>query len=135
MSATADTDRSDQSERSPAVLVAEDEAILCVEIAEFLRDRGFQVIETGSADEAIQVLRTDELIDVVFTDVRMPGNLDGLALAQWVRRKRPGVKVIVTSGMARAAEAAGDLCDDGLFIAKPYDPPEVESRIRQVLAH
>lgn len=68
MSETADTDRSDQSERSPAVLVAEDEAMLCVKIAEFLRDRGFQVIETGNADEAIQVLRTDEPIDVVLTD-------------------------------------------------------------------
>src|SRR5262249_3518962 len=60
-------------------------------------------------DEAIQVLKTDARVDIVFTDVQMPGSLDGFGLAQWIRRERPGMKIIITSGVKRASENAADL--------------------------
>ncbi len=125
---------SDEPDRSPTVLVVEDQVLIRMGIAEFLRSCGFQVVEAGSAEEAIQVLRNEEPIHVVFTDVCMPGSLDGFGLAQWVRRERPGVKVILASGVTRTVQAAGDLCDDGSLMAKPYDPRQVERRIRLLLA-
>jgi CheY-like chemotaxis protein len=73
-------------------------------------------------------------ITVVFTDVQMPGSMDGWALARWVRRERPGVKVIITSGVVRASEAAGDLCEDGPLVEKPYSHTELERRIHMLLA-
>src|SRR5262249_8514873 len=68
----------------------------------------------------IQVLKTDTRVDVVFTDVQMPGSIDGFGLAQWVRRERPGMKIIITSGVKRASENAADLCEDGPLLVKPY---------------
>jgi hypothetical protein len=60
--------------------------------------------------------------------------MDGWGLARWVRRERPGVKVIITSGVARASQAAGELCEDGPFMAKPYSYTDLERRIRMLLA-
>lgn len=124
----------DLLERPPTVLVVEDEVLVRMLICDFLRDCGFRVIEAANADEATRVLSTGDPVDVVFTDIHMPGTLDGFGLAKWIRAERPGVKVILTSGLARTVEAAGDLCDHGPVMAKPYDLQEVERRIRQHLA-
>ena len=63
-----------------------------------------------------------------------PGKMDGWTLARWVRRQRPGTRIVITSGVVRASEAAGDLCDGGPLMAKPYTPAELERRIRMLLA-
>ena len=120
---------------TPTVLVVEDEVLVRMAIATYLRDCGFRVIEAGSADEAIIVLRAEPAVDIVFSDVQMQGAMDGFGLAQWVRRERPGVRTILTSGIARSTELAGDLCEEGPLLAKPYSPQEVERRIRWLLAH
>lgn len=130
----ADIAHNSKPDARPTVLVVEDEILVRMEIADFLRDCGFRVVEASNADDAMRVLRKTEIIHAVFSDVHMPGSLDGFGLAQWVRRERPGVKVILTSGVAKTVEAAGDLCDEGPLMAKPYDPKEVERRIRQLLA-
>ena len=83
----------------PTVLVVEDEVLIRMSTADYLRGCGYHIIEVGSGDEAVAVLKTDVRIDVVFTDVSMPGNLNGFGLAQWVRSERPGVRVILTSGV------------------------------------
>jgi DNA-binding response OmpR family regulator len=67
-------------------------------------------------------------IDVIFVEVQLGGGTDGFALAQWVRDKHPSIDVILTSGAAKAAEKAGDLCDEGP-LEKPYHPQEVVRRI------
>ena len=72
----------------------------------------------------------DVRIDIVFSDVNMPGSMDGFGLAQWVRRERPWLQVILTSGAARTAKEAGDLCEQGPILAKPYDHAELERHIR-----
>ena len=89
------------------VLVVEDEVLLRLSIAAYLRDCGYRVIEAADADEAVVVLKQPELdIDVLFTDVEMPGAMDGFGLAQWTRANRPGLDVILTGSAPRAVNAA-----------------------------
>jgi DNA-binding NtrC family response regulator len=117
------------------VLVVEDEVLIRLVIAQYLRDCGYRVIEAAHADEALLVLRKSELaIDVVFTDVEMPGSMDGFALAHWVRSNRPGMDVILTGSVNRAVQAASDLCEEQSNVPKPYDPQNVHDRILRLLA-
>jgi CheY-like chemotaxis protein len=124
----------DSDDSRPVVLVVEDEVLVRMVIAEYLRDCDYVVIEAGSAVEAVALFKADVEVDVVFSDIQMPGAMDGFALSQWVRQNRPGVKVILTSGAASAADKAADLCDDGPLLQKPYESEEVGSRIKQLLA-
>ena len=119
---------------APSVLVVEDEVLVRTSVAEYLRACGYRVLEANDADEAILILRSDGRIDIVFTDVQMPGSLDGFGLAQWVRRERPEIRIIITSGVARVSKDAADLCEEGPLLAKPYDHRELERRIRWLLA-
>ena len=92
------------------VLVAEDEVLLRLTIAAYLRDCGYKVIEAADADEAVLVLQQPELgIDVLFTDIEMPGAMDGFGLAQWTRANRPGLDVILTGTAPRAVNSAAHL--------------------------
>lgn len=118
----------------PVILVVEDDVLVRTVVAAYLRECGFDVIEATSADEAIRVLQAEVRVDIVFSDVNMPGSMDGFGLAQWVRRERPWLKVILTSGAARTAKEAGDLCEHGPILAKPYDHAELERHIRSLLA-
>ena len=70
-------------------------------------------------------------IDIVFSDVVMPGTMDGFGLARWIRANRPDIHVILTSGVDRSAEMAGILCETGPLLEKPYEPQSVVDRIRQ----
>ncbi len=119
--------------QSQTVLVVEDEVLVRMVIADYLRECGFRVIEAGSATEAITVLASPEPVDVVFSDVQMPGDMDGFGLATWVRRHQPWIKMLLTSGNARAAQTAGDLCEDGPLEQKPYHPTTILARIQQLL--
>lgn len=118
----------------PVVLVVEDEVLIRMVVAEYLRDCGYLVIEAGSAHEALALFKADVEVDVVFSDIQMPGPMDGFGLAQWVRQNRPGVEVILTSGAASAADRAADLCEEGPLLQKPYESDEVDRRIKQLLA-
>jgi len=116
----------------PTVLVVDDEVLVRLVIADYLRECGYHVIEASTGDEARAVIEAEHHIDVVFTEVQMPGTLDGFALAQWVRRQRPGTKVILTSGGVKA-EAAQQLCEEAPLMAKPYVFDHVEQRIRGLI--
>lgn len=122
-------------ELAGTILVVEDEVLIRLAIAAYLRDCGYRVIEAAHADEALVVLGKSELeIDVVFTDVEMTGSMDGFALCQWVRANRPGMDVILAGSVGRAVKAASDLCDEGNHLPKPYDAQGVHDRIRRLLA-
>jgi len=127
-----DNSSSDHTDPPLTILVVEDELLIRLAIADFLRDCGFRVLETGSADDAVQILSSEETVQVIFTDIQMPGALDGFGLAHWVRKERPDLKVILTSGVRQAIGAAADLCGEGGLILKPYEAEEVERRIRQL---
>ena len=93
---SAGTGENDNQAEAPTILVVEDEVLIRLAVSDYLRDCGYRVVETGSGDEAVTILtKTDVRIDVVFTDVSMPGGLNGFGLAQWVRRERPDVRVIL----------------------------------------
>jgi CheY-like chemotaxis protein len=116
------------------VLVVEDEVLLRYAIADYLRSCGYRVIEAVDADEALLVLQQPDLaVDVLFSDIAMPGSMNGFALAQWVRANRPAIKVVLSGTAPQAAAAAGDLCEDGP-LPKPYEPQTVLDRIKRLLA-
>jgi CheY-like chemotaxis protein len=80
----------DQKERTPAILVVEDEILLRMAVSDYLQECGFKIYEAGTASEAIEMIESGRfVIDLVFSDVRMPGAVDGFGLAQWVRKNRP----------------------------------------------
>jgi DNA-binding response OmpR family regulator len=114
------------------VLVLEPDILVRMIIADYLRDCGFKVFEGVTGDDVVAVLESGQKIDIIFAEVQLSGSMDGFGLAQWVREKQPDTDVILTSGIARAAEKAGDLCDEGP-LEKPYHPQEVLRRINILL--
>ena len=94
------------------------EALIRVHAADIIRDLGFEVIEAADADQAISLLESTPEISVVFTDIQMPGTMDGLRLAEVVRKRWPPVALLVTSGQFRPQTR--DLPEDAHFLPKPY---------------
>ena len=107
--------------------------LIRIVIANYLRECGFKVLEASDAGEAIDIMNTDRSVRLVFTDVRMPGQLDGFGLSHWVRNNRLGVPVALTSGDSTKGEAARKLCQDDPFFTKPYDLMEVVAFIRRTM--
>ncbi|MGZ5911480.1 MAG: response regulator [Reyranella sp.] len=125
---------SDEPVLPPTILVVEDEILVRTVIAAYLRDCGFDVVEAGSADEAVRVLEAGVRIDIVFSDINMPGSLDGFGLAQWLRQERPGLKIILTSGAAQGVKDASDPGAHVPILAKPYDYAELARQLRALLS-
>ena len=105
------------------VLVVEDEALVRMNATDIITDAGYEVIEVCNADEAICILEARNDIRFIFTDIDMPGSMDGLKLAHAVRNRWPPVKIIVTSG--HNSPSKNDLPLGGLFLSKPYTPHDV----------
>jgi CheY-like chemotaxis protein len=112
------------------VLVVEDETLIRMDTAEMLRSAGFDILEAANADEAIEMLEHHSDIRLVFTDIDMPGSMNGLKLSAAVRDRWPPVKIIATSGHFKVQ--ASDLPPDARFIAKPYQPAQIISTIREL---
>lgn len=125
---------SETAAAGPTVLVVESDVLIRMAVSAYLRECGFKVIEATGGEEATRILQTGTPIDVVFSDVGTPGQADGFGLAQWIRRERPETKVILTSGVKRSAQDAGELCEHGPILAKPYEHGDLERRIRLMLA-
>jgi len=115
----------------PVVLLAEDEPFIRFDIADELRQLGCQVIEASNADEAIDVVESTARIDLVVTDVRMPGNRDGLDVARAVRQGRPGLKVVVMSGHLAPNDEHNLLID--LFVSKPTPSDQLATAIMEMI--
>jgi two-component system, response regulator PdtaR len=117
------------SKKMPMVLIVEDELLVRLGAVQMIEDAGFEVIEAANADEAIRILESRRDIRVVFTDVQMPGSMDGLKLAHAVRNRWPPIKIIVTSGRTMPTEL--DLPEGGHFLAKPYNPTQIGDALRE----
>jgi len=115
-----------------AILVVEDNAVLRMDAVGMAEDEGFTVFEAENADHAIAILEAHPDIRLVFTDIEMPGSMDGLKLAEFVRHRWPPVQIIVASGKVLREQAR--LPEGGLFFAKPYDPPKVLNEMHRLLA-
>ena len=116
------------------LLIVEPNVLVRSAVAEYLRECGYTVLEATHSKEAITLLQSSSDIRVVLVDVGSPDVLDGFSLAQWIRRERPQTKVIMSAGIDRTAQTAGDLCEAGPMLRKPYHHQELERRIRQLLA-
>jgi CheY-like chemotaxis protein len=120
------------SARRPVVLIVEDEFLLRMDAAHTIEEAGFEVLEAGSADEAIEILEARLDITVVFTDIRMPGSMDGLRLAALIRGRWPPLKIVATSGLVDVRE--DDLPEGGRFLPKPYRPEQIVATLRELIA-
>jgi CheY-like chemotaxis protein len=107
------------SHRKAVVLVVEDNPLIRMCAADLVLAAGFETLEAGDADEAIRILEARPDIRLVFTDVSMPGSMDGIRLAHYIRDRWPPVKLIVASGKTIVEE--GHLPAGARFFAKPYD--------------
>jgi two-component system, response regulator PdtaR len=116
----------------PTVLVVDDNPILRLTLAQEISEAGFKVREAATADEAETVLQTGAAIDLIVTDVEMPGSHDGLALAMFVRSHYPNTPVIVVSGKAPQTRVAS-VAD--AFFSKPYDVGSLIRRVSALLGH
>jgi CheY-like chemotaxis protein len=116
----------------PVVLIVEDEFLLRMDAADMIDAAGFEVLEAGNADEAIDILESRRDVTVVFTDIQMPGSMDGLKLARAVRGRWPPIKIVATSGRVNVRET--DLPEGGRFLPKPYSAVEVTGVLRELTA-
>lgn len=114
------------------VLVVEDEPLIRLNAVAMIEDAGFEVLEAANADEAILILENRSDIRIVFTDVHMPGSMDGLRLAHAVRDRWPPIKLIVTSGQMTVSE--DELPLGGRFFSKPYQPSELSRVLNELVA-
>lgn len=101
------------------ILVADEDVLVRIAIAEYLRACGFRVIEAAGGLEAKTVLQHGPEIHVLMADARLAGDDSGFALAQWARRHRPNITVILSAGLTRKSEAAAQLCSGGQTQAPP----------------
>jgi two-component system, response regulator PdtaR len=132
MTACANQSMANRSARRPVVLVVEDETLLRITTAEYLRLSGYAVIEAADAAEAVVAFASREPVDIVFSDVHLPGAMDGLKLARWVHRHHRDIPVMLTSGHGDATHTAG-LVGDEYFTSKPYRQKELAGCLRFLL--
>lgn len=117
---------------SETILMVEDNADVLELGSMILREAGYGVIEADSAEDALEAVQDGAVFDLLFTDIVMPGGMDGLALAERVRTLIPAVPVLLTTGWAdRAAEQKGQ--SDYALIGKPYRPIDLVRRVRALL--
>jgi CheY-like chemotaxis protein len=116
--------------RRPVVLIVEDEFLLRMDAVDMIEAAGFAVAEAANADQAIEILEARSDITVIFTDIQMPGSMDGLKLARAVRGRWPPIKIVATSGHVHVSET--DMPAGGRFLPKPYSPAQVTGVLREL---
>jgi CheY-like chemotaxis protein len=114
------------------VLVVEDEILLRMAAVDLVEEAGFEALEASNADDAILLLEARDDIRIVFTDIDMPGSMDGLKLAAAVRSKWPPIRIIVVSGHRKPQD--GELPEGSVFFAKPYPARELASTLQRMAA-
>jgi len=107
-----------------SVLLVEDEVLISMLVADTLTENGFEVHEASTADEALRYIDEGGVVDVLFTDVNLPGTMDGRELAARVRARRPELPVVYASGRYDVRDV-GKLVPRSVFMTKPYNPDDV----------
>ena len=114
-----------------AVLIVEDEALIRALAVDIVEEAGLVAIEAANADEAVAILEARSDIAVLFTDINMPGSIDGLKLAHAVRHRWPPIKIVMVSGKVQLTES--DLPSDARFFSKPYQALKMVSELRSLV--
>jgi CheY-like chemotaxis protein len=115
------------------VLVVEDEMLLRMRAVDMVEDAGFTSVEAVDADEAIAILESRSDIAMMFTDIQMPGSMDGLQLAHTVHKRWPPIKIILVSGQLKPANA--DIPANGRFYGKPLEAKEMTAELQRMIGH
>lgn len=113
-----------------SILIVEDEAIIRFELVDFFEDAGYHVFEAESADQAIAILDRHDRIRVVLTDIDMPGSMNGLRLAHYIRERYPPTLLLLVSGRVTVPEA--ELPTHSAFLSKPFDPARLMRTIDEM---
>jgi CheY-like chemotaxis protein len=121
----------DRPALSPIVLVVEDEMLLRMRAVDMVEDAGYASVEAVDADEAFAVLKSRSDIALLFTDIQMPGSMDGLQLAQAVYQLWPSIKIILVSGQLKLSE--NDIPPDSRFFGKPLKSGEMTAQMRHMI--
>jgi two-component system, response regulator PdtaR len=114
----------------PVILIVEDEFLIRMEAMNMIREAGFHVVEASNADDAILILEDCLDITVVFTDIQMPGSMDGLKLAAAIRGRWPPIKIVATSGLLDIGKE--DLPAGCRFLPKPYNSAQIVETLREL---
>src|SRR4051794_20326433 len=115
----------------PNVLIVEDEMILRMRAVDIVQDAGFRSVEAVNADQAISILESRSDISILFTDIQMPGSMDGLKLAHAVHDRWPSIKIILVSGQVRPSEAERPV--DSRFFGKPLGVEEMIAQLQAMV--
>lgn len=116
----------------PMMLVIDDEPLVRMDLVDMARDAGFETLEAGNASEALTILESRDDIRVVFTDIRMPGAMDGLALAHLVRDRWPPTVIVICSGNSQPSQE--ELPSNVVFMSKPCNGPKVANLLSSIVA-
>ena len=122
------------TENTLTVLIVEDEFLVRWPAAVFLRERGYTVIEATDVPDAISIFNSGAHVDVVFSDIQMPGELTGHSLAEWLGENHPNIPLLLTSASRTEADKVTP-SDKRRFIAKPYELGEVDAQLEAILKH
>jgi len=119
------------AEERTLVLIVEDEALVRMHGCDVLESAGFQVLEADTADEAVALLERHPGVHLLFSDIDMPGSMDGLELAEIVHSRWPRIGLLLTSGHHRLVDSA--IPDNGLFVPKPWNEDDIVDKLRSIL--
>ncbi len=117
---------------SSTILIVEDEVLVRLAVAGFLRRRGYRVLEAKTAEEAQAVLRAGELVEILFCDIDLGPGLNGFDLARWTRENFRDIRILLTSGVHKTSQLSADLCD-GPLLVKPYGYDALAEQIGALL--
>ena len=115
------------------VLVVEDEMLLRMRAVDMVEDAGFTSVEAVDADEAVAILESRSDIALMFTDIQMPGSMDGLQLAHTVHKRWPPIKIILVSGQLKPVNA--DIPANSRFYGKPLEAKEMTTELQRMIGH
>jgi two-component system, response regulator PdtaR len=118
---------------APVILVVEDDPFLRMLTVEFVNEAGFETLEACDADQAIAILESNSKTTVLFTDINMPGSMDGLQLARVVSNRWPAIEILIASGHVRLRQA--DLPPNGRFLGKPYPAAAMIAELHSLVGH
>jgi CheY-like chemotaxis protein len=121
-----------QAKQAVSVLLVEDEALISHLVADWLNERGFVVHEASNADDALRYMDDGGPVDVLFTDINLPGAIDGAELAQRARQRRPELPIVYASGRYGPTDLG--LVPRSIFLSKPYNPDDVCTLLSRLTA-
>lgn len=113
------------------VIVAETDMLARMVLSQYLRECGYEVIEAPTSDDVMTVLRSGRKVSIILMDAQISGGLAGFTLARQIRENYPAIEIVLTFGIAKAAEKAGDICDKGP-LERPYHPQQIVRRIKRL---